>query len=234
VILRGLGGSGFVGCIVKLSHYPISMGLSLRLEQGYNLRMQRAALFALLVVSVLGGSLQAQRTAGTFHGSAARSPGRSGVVGQRGSPNRFFPGRSHFRHNGAGGVFAPYFVPYDEPFDYGQPETEAVTNVPVQPVVIPQTPAPSVPKAQVIEIPVVANSAAVKLLPPTVFILANGERLETRRFLLTASNLSFSIDRQQRTISLDRLDLDATIAANHERGIDLRIPADRNEISLSF
>ena len=72
------------------------------------------------------------------------------------------------------------------------------------------------------------------MLPPTIFILANGERLETRRFLLTASNLSFSIGRQQRTIPLDRLDLDATIAANHERGIDLRIPADRNEISLSF
>jgi hypothetical protein len=91
-----------------------------------------------------------------------------------------------------------------------------------------------VPKAQVIEIPVAANASAAKMLPPTVFILANGERLEARRFLLTASNLSFSIDRQQRTIPLNRLDLDATIAANHERGIDLRIPADRNEISLSF
>jgi hypothetical protein len=125
-------------------------------------------------------------------------------------------------------------VPYDEPFDYEQPETEAVTNAPVPPVVIPQTPAPPVPKAQVIEIPVVANSTAVKMLPPTIFILANGERLETRRFLLTANNLSFSIDRRQRTIPLDGLDLDATIAANQERGIDLRIPADRNEISLSF
>jgi hypothetical protein len=196
--------------------------------------MQRAALFALLVVSVLGGSLQAQRAAATFHGNAARSPGRSGVVGQRASSNRFFPGRSHFRRNGAGAVLAPYFVPYDEPFDYGQPETEAVTNGPVQPVVIPQTPTPPVPKAQVIEIPVAANSTTAKMLPPTIFILANGERLETRRFLLTASNLSFSIDRRQRTIPLDRLDLDATIAANHERGIDLRIPADRNEISLSF
>ena len=72
------------------------------------------------------------------------------------------------------------------------------------------------------------------MLPPTIFILANGERLETRRFLLTASNLSFNIGRQQRTIPLDRLDLDATVAANQERGIDLRIPADRNEISLSF
>jgi hypothetical protein len=196
--------------------------------------MQRAGLFALLVVTVLGGSLQAQRAAATFHGNAARSPGRAGIAGRRGSSNRFFAGRSRFHHDGAGGVFAPYFVPYDEPFDYGQPETEAVTNGPAPPAAIPRTAETAVPKAQVIEIPGAANSTTAKMLPPTLFILANGERLETRRFLLTASNLSFSIDRQQRTIPLDRLDLDATIAANHERGIDLRIPADRNEISLSF
>jgi hypothetical protein len=196
--------------------------------------MRRAALFTLLVVSVLGGSLYAQRAAATFHGNAARSPGRSGFVGQRGSSNRFVPSRSHFRHNGAGTVFAPYFVPYDEPFGYEQSGTEAVTSEPVPPAVIPRTLEPAVPKAQVIEIPGAANSTTAKMLPPTIFILANGERLETRRFLLTASNLSFSIKRQQRTIPLDRLDLDATIAANHERGIDLRIPADRNEISLSF
>jgi hypothetical protein len=59
-------------------------------------------------------------------------------------------------------------------------------------------------------------------------------RLETRRFVLTASNLSFSIDRRQHTIPLDMLDLKATTTANHDRGIDLRIPADRTEISLSF
>ena len=72
------------------------------------------------------------------------------------------------------------------------------------------------------------------MLPPTIFILANGERLETRRYVLTASNLSVSIDRQQRTVPRDLLDINATITANHERGIDLRIPVDGNEISLSF
>lgn len=195
--------------------------------------MQRAALFTLLVASVLGGSLQAQRAAATFHGNAARSPGRSGFVGRRGVPNRFLTSHSHFHHNGAGAVFDPYFVPYDEPFGYEQPDT-AVTNGPVPAVVTPPTPEPSVPKAQVIEIPVAANSTAAKMLPPTIFILANGERLETRRYVLTASNLSFSIDRQQRTVPFGLLDIDATITANHERGIDLRIPADRNEISLSF
>jgi hypothetical protein len=64
--------------------------------------------------------------------------------------------------------------------------------------------------------------------------LANGERLESRRFVLTANLLSVSIDRQHRSVPLELLDIDATIAANHERGIDLRIPDDRNEISLRF
>ena len=102
--------------------FAISVGLSLRPEHGYNLLMQRAALFTLLVASVLGGSLQAQRAAATFHGNAARSPGRSGFVGRRGVPNRFLTSHSHFHHNGAGAVFDPYFVPYDEPFGYEQPE----------------------------------------------------------------------------------------------------------------
>ena len=150
-----------------------------------------------------------------------------------------FPSRFQHRQNGAS-IFVPYF-PYDEPFGYEQPYAEAVPNEPVAPTgMLPpddrqsRAPEPSVPKAQVIEIPAVANSTAAKMLPPTLFILANGERLETRRFVLTASHLSVSIDRQQRTVPLDLLDINATITANHERGIDLRVPLDRNEISLSF
>jgi len=102
------------------------------------------------------------------------------------------------------------------------------------PVEILRTPEPPIPKAQVIEIPSVADSTTPKMLPPTIFILANGERLETRQYVLTASNLSVRIDRQRRTVPLDALDINATITANHEHGIDLRIPADRNEISVSF
>jgi len=72
------------------------------------------------------------------------------------------------------------------------------------------------------------------VLPPTVFILVSGERLETRRFVLTSDFLSISIDRQRRNVPLDMLDINATINTNHDRGIDLRIPDDRNEISVSF
>jgi hypothetical protein len=185
--------------------------------------MPRAALLALLVAFILDGSLPAQRMAPTMHGSsAARSP-----VGRRGL-------RSHPRHDNVGSVFLPYFFPYDDSFGYEQPPVEVVTNAPAPPVVISQTPEPPVPKAQVIEIPGAANPTPARMLPLTVFILANGERLETRRYVLTASHLSVNIERRQRTVPLDMLDIDATIAANRERGIDLQIPTDRTEISLSF
>ena len=214
---------------------------SQRIEHGYNLLMPRAALFALLVASILDGSLQAQRATATFHGNATGLPVRSGFVRQRGSPNAFLPSRFHLRHDGFGFGFVPYFVPYDEPLGYEQPDAEGVAEGPAPLIVIlpsderqSRTPEPSAPKPQVIEIPGAANSTVPKMLPPTIFILANGERLEIQRFILTVSNLSFSIDRRQRTIPLDLLDINATIAANHERGIDLQIPADRTEISLSF
>ena len=78
------------------------------------------------------------------------------------------------------------------------------------------------------------NSPAAKPAPPTIFILTNAERLETRRFVLTVSNLSISVYHQRRVIPIDLLDIDATVIANRERGIDLRIPVGPSEISLSF
>jgi len=206
--------------------------------------MLRTALFAVLVASILSGSAQAQRAGGTSQGHVAGVGVRSGPIGQRGSPNGFhprsgvFPRRSlssrgfHSRHlRDFGSVFAPYFDPFESDESYAEPETIAALpqiNQPRTPDTLP------LPKSQVIEIPGVTNSTSAKSLPPTIFVLAGGERLETRRFILTASNLSVSIDRQQRTLPLNMLDLTATIAANRERGIDLRIPDDRNEISVSF
>lgn len=123
----------------------------------------------------------------------------------------------------------------DEPSDTEPAaNSDLSANNDFPPVTIPAAREPVLRKAQFIEIPAAAHSPAAKIPPPTVFILSNGERLETRRFVLSASALSVSIDRQQRTVPLDTLDLKATLAANRERGIDLRIPNDRNEISLSF
>lgn len=38
----------------------------------------------------------------------------------------------------------------------------------------------------------------------------------------------------QRTIPLTAINLDATAAANRERGIDLKFPTNKSEIMLSF
>jgi hypothetical protein len=212
--------------------------------------MPRVVLFTLLVAFILTGSLQAQRAGGMSQGRAAGVGIRSGFGGQRGLSNGFrgFPPRSGFfsrpfhpRRDGFGNVFVPYFFPYEEPYWYEEPYAEAVANMHAPPVVIQRreerqapTPAAIPASPQVIEVPGVANAAAIKTVPPTIFILKNGERMEARRFVLTANNLSVSIDRQQRTVPLEMLDINATITANRELGIDLRIPADRNEISLSF
>ncbi len=199
--------------------------------------MLRAALLALLVASLLGGSSQAQRAVAFRSRAAARSDFRSGFVGQRGFPNRFVSGRSRHRQNNFGSFFLPYSeLPYGEPLLEEQSDAEANETAPPSAILQPheRMSEPRVPKPLVIEIPGAASSAAAKIVPPTIFILADGERLVTRRFLLSASNLSVSIDRQERTVPIAMLDIDATIAANHERGIDLRIPADRSEISLSF
>jgi hypothetical protein len=211
-------------------------------KRGYNLLMPRAALPILLIACILAGSMQAQRRGAMFRGNRGGVQAHSGIVGQ----GRFFPRRAlfanHFqhRHFNDGAVLVPYPYPYDD-YGYEQPYSEVAAQGPVAPDGVPptderasRTPDAPVPKAQVIEIPVAQDSAAAKTVPPTIFLLTNGERLESRRFVLTASHLLVSIDRQQRTVPLEMLDLNATISSNHERGIDLRIPADRNEISLSF
>jgi hypothetical protein len=147
----------------------------------------------------------------------------------------------HSCHDRQYGSPIKYYVPDYQPILYGQPETIQAPSDPAVPLVIEQredVPAATrekpLPKSQVIDIPSAANSKAARLQSPTIFILTNGERLESHQFLLSASNLSLRIDRHHRTIPIEMLDVQATIAANRQRGIDLRIPADRNEIVLSF
>jgi hypothetical protein len=178
---------------------------------------------------------------------------RAGSVGHHGLPNAngprsgffsvppFVSHRFHFRRDGFGPILLPYYLPYEEPFVYEQPYAEAVTNAPVAPILY-QQPSQAQSQArrelpigpQIIEVQGVAASSTSKVPLPAIFILKSGKQLESRRFMLTASKLSVSIDRQQQSIPVEMLDIDATVRANRDRGIELLIPADRNEISLSF
>jgi hypothetical protein len=69
---------------------------------------------------------------------------------------------------------------------------------------------------------------------PSVFLLKNGEKLEVRRYTITGGSLHVTTDGKPRVIPLTELDLNATLAANHERGVNLRIPTNPNEIFTGF
>jgi hypothetical protein len=67
-----------------------------------------------------------------------------------------------------------------------------------------------------------------------VFVLSNGERLETHHYTIIAGSLHIAAQGSDRTIPLSALDLKATVSANHERGIDLKLPTHPGEISFGF
>ena len=163
-------------------------------------------------------------------------------TGHRPARNTFvLSGRSRsFQHRSTGAGYVPLW--YGDPYGYGQADSEPATNAPVSPIIVsvqPQQappPAREVPAAKplVIDVPSAVDSAAAKPLPPAIFILATGQRLEAQRYMLTAEKLYVTIDRRQLTFPLASLDLDRTIAANRDRAVNLRIPAERSEISLGF
>lgn len=69
--------------------------------------------------------------------------------------------------------------------------------------------------------------------PPAVFILSSGERLESSHYLVSSDSVQVEVGDTQRTIPISALNVDATVAANRARGIDLKIPA-KGQIMLGF
>ena len=97
---------------------------------------------------------------------------------------------------------------------------------------VPKTAYPS--SAKLIEVPRGLSAPPAKSLPPAVFVLKNGEKLEAHHYTIMAGSLRIAAQGNQRTIPFSALDLKATLAANHERGIDLKIPTNQSQISLGF
>ena len=87
----------------------------------------------------------------------------------------------------------------------------------------------------VIEVPREKSMAAAKPLPKTIFVLKSGERLESDHYTLDAKEVRIAAaDGQNRTIPTSALDVSATQAANHARGVDVKIPSGSNEVFLAF
>ena len=87
---------------------------------------------------------------------------------------------------------------------------------------------------KLIEVPRARSAPPTKPGRKTIFVLANGDRLEADRYTLDATSLHAVADGQQRTIALSELDMKATVAVNRERGVDLKIPKSRNEVVVAF
>ena len=202
-------------------------------------------------------SLSAQRMGGGHVGGGAHvgsgahfNGGHVSSAGNfRGSINSGFHHRSNYPGYGYGyGYYWPIYGAYggywDAPWEFNdlgpeeQPPYQQQPSTAPAPVVVMQSspPAPYVPAAspKLVEVPQDGPATAAKNLPPALFVLSNGEKIETDRYMLSANSLSVDVGRRQRTIPLTDVNIDATLAANHQRGLDLTIPRDPNSIVLGF
>jgi len=192
--------------------------------------------------------LQAQRAGGGFGGSGAqisvgRMPGGHGI-GANGS-NGFLPQRSVLglrthRERGFGAFWLPWYYPgWDDDYLWNLPSYQQPVNTTSPQVIVlenkdPGPPAQPVEPPKLVELAPSREASSTKPQPPTLFLLKNGERLESRTYLLTAQSLQIDVGSERRTIPVSSLDLDATIAANHQRGTEVIVPRDSTTVFLSF
>jgi hypothetical protein len=104
------------------------------------------------------------------------------------------------------------------------PKSSSVVNIP---------PAEKGRAAQPASTQTAAQSGAVTS-PAAIFILANGDRLESGEYTLTAESVEAVQNGVHRTIPMSAVNVQATLAANKQRGIDLKIPANKSQMVLAF
>ncbi len=73
-----------------------------------------------------------------------------------------------------------------------------------------------------------------KPIPKTIFVLTNGEQLESDHYVIGGGFVDVTVAGEQRHIALASLDAPKTIALNHEHGVELKLPASKNEVFLGF
>ena len=93
---------------------------------------------------------------------------------------------------------------------------------------------PAVASPKLIEVPDSMPESKQRPQPLAVFVLNDGGRLESSRYVLTADSAHLEIGRQQCTIPLSALNIDATVAANQQRGIPLTFPTSSDSLFVSF
>ncbi len=190
------------------------------------------AMFVAIGLALSAAPLRAQV------GGSTRGPMRPGVIIGRPfgrAVNHGFPRQP---------VVAPFFVPdFYYPYSYVEPAAAPVAPTPTV-IVLDQRehePQPAVSAAAarptVIEIAAEeinsASPPAKKL--PRVFVMKNGERIEAKRYTLTDTQvIVVTAPGEVRRIPLSQLDLDATVAGNRAKGVEIQVPSGPGEYFVSF
>lgn len=79
-----------------------------------------------------------------------------------------------------------------------------------------------------------APPTVAKSDPPALFVLSNGQRIESRNYFLTVDSVRIDDSDMPRTIPMSNVNVDATLAANRQRGLNLKIPDNKAQIMVSF
>ncbi|MGA7459496.1 MAG: hypothetical protein WBW69_04680 [Candidatus Korobacteraceae bacterium] len=97
-------------------------------------------------------------------------------------------------------------------------------------------PDPNAPQAVIWEAPETPGKKQppAQPTPPAVFVLSNGDRVETARYMVTMNSVRVEQNGMQRTVPLSELNVDATVAANKARGLNIKFPTDKSQIMLGF
>jgi hypothetical protein len=218
----------------------------------HHIAMKSLKVFAASLIFMSATLLPAQR-AGAGAGFAGHpSAGGAGMAAHgnrvtiRSNGHR---GHNHGNFNGAGWYpwYGGYSDYWDDPWAYGDYGPDGPPNEPAyqsqssaSPSVIlmqsPQRMAPAAPapSPKLVEVPLDGPATPAKQQPPALFVLQNGQQIESDRYVLSDRSVTIDVGRQQRTIPLSDLDMNQTMAANHQRGVDIAFPRDSNSLFISF
>jgi len=220
----------------------------------HHMAMKSLKVFAASLIFMSATLLPAQRAGGAGAGFAGHPSG--GGAGMAAHGNRVVI-RGGFGHrgrnfgNGYGAGLYPWYGGYadywDDPWAYGdygpngapndpayQPQSSAAPSVIVMQSperMAPRAPAPS-PK--LVEVPLDGPAKPAKEQPPALFVLQNGQQIESDRYTVSDRSVTIDVGRQQQTIPLSDLDMNETMAANRQRGVDIAFPRDSNSLFISF
>jgi hypothetical protein len=215
----------------------------------HHIRMRLLKIFAASLVFMSATLLPAQRAGAGFGGHPSGGNGGIEAPGNRVVIRR---GNGHRGHN-HGNVFGyPWYLGYgdywDNPWAYEEYSPDGPPNEPayqpqsngMSPSVIvmqsPQRMSPSAPapSPKLVEVPQDGPATPAKEQPPALFVLHNGQQIETDRYVLSNKSVTVNVGRQQRTIPLSDIDVNETMAANRQRGVEIAFPRDSNSLFMSF